>query len=285
ITSYINNLHPAKHRDFYTVIEQLVSHTIPLWNLTLTPLKAPRVAFNRVPYDEAIYDPDPQNWPESRWPAQEKNEDRHDYGDRLEQWFIDTRKPVLPNGGTFDSSVPFPLPVDLQSCHIESTKILKPENSVDLVRDYRDRGLQVIIKLANIELTYEKPIYGGGTWHVEGMMNEQICAPAIYYYDIKNITTSGLPFRQKSDTEEGIDHPQFQYDWLTAVFGCEDKGPMVQDVGNHRVQPITLADPTKPGHRKIVALFLDDPNIRIISTANVPCQHASGGQKHPERRR
>ena len=31
-------------------------------------------------------------------------------------------------------------------------------------------------------------------------------------------------------------------------------------------------DPTKPGHRKILALFLVDPNIRVISTAHVPCQ-------------
>lgn len=40
----------------------------------------------------------------------------------------------------------------------------------------------------------------------------------------------------------------------------------------HQVQPFELADATKPGHRKILALFLVDPNIRIISTANVPCQ-------------
>ena len=31
-------------------------------------------------------------------------------------------------------------------------------------------------------------------------------------------------------------------------------------------------DRTKPGHRKILALFLVDPNIKIISSANVPCQ-------------
>ena len=40
----------------------------------------------------------------------------------------------------------------------------------------------------------------------------------------------------------------------------------------HQVQPFKLQDPTKPGWRKIVALFLVDPNVRIISTANVPCQ-------------
>jgi hypothetical protein len=36
--------------------------------------------------------------------------------------------------------------------------------------------------------------------------------------------------------------------------------------------PFELLDKTKPGHRKILALFLVDPHIRIISSANVPCQ-------------
>lgn len=40
----------------------------------------------------------------------------------------------------------------------------------------------------------------------------------------------------------------------------------------HRVAPIQLSDPSKPGHRKILALFLVDPYIRVISTANVPPQ-------------
>ena len=41
---------------------------------------------------------------------------------------------------------------------------------VDIKRDYAHRGLQVVVKLANIELTPEKPTYEGGTWHVEGQM-------------------------------------------------------------------------------------------------------------------
>ena len=44
----------------------------------------------------------------------------------------------------------------------------------------------------------------------------------------------------------------------------------------HQVQPFELEDPTKPGHRKLVALFLVDPGIRVISTANVPCQQKEG---------
>jgi hypothetical protein len=40
----------------------------------------------------------------------------------------------------------------------------------------------------------------------------------------------------------------------------------------HRVSPFKLQDPTKPGHRRFIALWLVDPHQRIISTANVPPQ-------------
>ena len=40
----------------------------------------------------------------------------------------------------------------------------------------------------------------------------------------------------------------------------------------HRVSPFRLTDPTKPGHRRFIALWLVDPHLRIISTANVPPQ-------------
>lgn len=40
----------------------------------------------------------------------------------------------------------------------------------------------------------------------------------------------------------------------------------------HRVSSFKLADPTKPGHRRFIALWLVDPHVRIISTANVPPQ-------------
>lgn len=44
------------------------------------------------------------------------------------------------------------------------------------------------------------------------------------------------------------------------------------NIVQHRVSPFGLADRARPGHRKILALFLVDPHRRIISTANVPPQ-------------
>ncbi len=91
---------------------------------------------------------------------------------------------------------------------------------------------------------------------------------------------------EEESTEVGYE--QNDDDWLPEVFGCVNWTSTVQDVGKietkqgrlltfpnilqHQVQPFELADPTKPGHRKILALFLVDPNVKVISTANVPCQ-------------
>jgi hypothetical protein len=85
-----------------------------------------------------------------------------------------------------------------------------------------------------------------------------------------------------------INYNQGAHEWLEEVFGCENEGPTIQNIGSvvtsedrlltwpnvlqHQVQPFSLEDPTKPGHRKILALFLVDPHIRIISTSVVPPQ-------------
>ena len=122
------------------------------------------------------------------------------------------------------------------------------------------------------------------------MQNEHICATALYYYDSFNITESRLSFRQQSSADDASEmpYPQSVHGWLEDVFGCQNEEAAVQEVGSvlckegrlltfpnilqHQVKPFELADKTKKGHRKILALFLVDPGIRIISTANVPPQ-------------
>ncbi|KAG8900473.1 hypothetical protein FRB99_006027, partial [Tulasnella sp. 403] len=44
------------------------------------------------------------------------------------------------------------------------------------------------------------------------------------------------------------------------------------NVYQHRVSPFKLIDPMKPGHRKIVALFLVNPTRTIPSTSHIPPQ-------------
>jgi len=203
-----------------------------------------------------------------------------------EEWYYENRVVVRPEPKRFR-----PPPVSDGVGFMEGLQHLQPERSINIRRDYAERGLQVTAKLANIHLTPEKPKYEGGTLHVEGQLNGHICASVIYYYDNENIITSRLAFCQQSDTELDYfdiseEEPGYGF-WLESVFVCERYQSGVQYIGavdtpegrltwpnilQHQVKPFELADSTHTGHRKILALFLVDPNIRIISTANVPCQ-------------
>lgn len=46
------------------------------------------------------------------------------------------------------------------------------------------------------------------------------------------------------------------------------------NIYQHQVSSFKLVNPTKPGHRKIVALFLVDPKNRIPSTSDIPPQQS-----------
>ncbi|KAG8914553.1 hypothetical protein FRC00_012512, partial [Tulasnella sp. 408] len=140
--------------------------------------------------------------------------------------------------------------------------------------------------------TPEQPKYpGGNTWLVEGMANERIVASGIYCYDSENVTDGKLAFRtgvnfEGVDEYEGSDSKAIELTW-----GIEPEGQSYQIVGRvrtsvnrcvafpniyqHHVSSFKLVDPTKPGHRKMVALFLVDPENRIPSTSDL-----SPNQRH-----
>lgn len=79
---------------------------------------------------------------------------------------------------------------------------------------------------------------------------------------------------------------------LAGIFGFEFEdevyAPKTQEIGSvttqqgrivswpnvmqHRIEPFALADRTKPGHRRVIVLYLVDPHYRIPSTKTVPPQ-------------
>ncbi|KAL1405611.1 hypothetical protein Q8F55_009250 [Vanrija albida] len=170
----------------------------------------------------------------------------------------------------------------------------EPFRLAEFTGDDRWGNLQVVVKLANIHLTPEKPTYDGGSWHVEGLRNESICATALFYYDSDNVTASTLSFRTGIDAEihkVNFSAPQGQHEAFQRLFGrhvygaewgatqqlgsvatIEDRLLVFPNVYQHKVSGFKLEDKTKPGHRKILALFLVDPATRIISTQHVPPQ-------------
>ncbi|KAJ2886643.1 hypothetical protein H4R27_000506 [Coemansia aciculifera] len=260
IESYINNLHPRKHAALYPIVGSIFSKFVPMLEQAVTDLVHPR--------KERVI-PRPYNWFQYNGP-EPKDYDAEDYDEQLEQWeknkiFIHPQpKPfVTPDRPT----TPYCL---------------------------RGRRLQAIVKMSNIELTPEKPDYDGGNWHVEAMANERIIATGIYYYDVENIAESNLQFRES--VNEDISYEQHDHRGLALAYGMYEEDiygglPLDQEIGHieikngrcivfpniyqHQVSSFKLADPTKPGHRKILAFFFIDPSTRIPSTEIVPPQQQS----------
>lgn len=58
----------------------------------------------------------------------------------------------------------------------------------------RGRPLQVIVKFASLELQPGES-YPGGTWHVEGTLDERIVATACCYLENSNVQGGDLAFR------------------------------------------------------------------------------------------
>ncbi len=126
---------------------------------------------------------------------------------------------------------------------------------------FKDTGLQVIVKMASIELTPEKPYFPVGGWHVrtcfkhspayqgnpidradkkqiEGQMNEHIVATALYYLDSENVTPSQLSFRMSTEEEQEELQDlvgQDQYQFFERVYGTGLSES--HDAGSDRVQP------------------------------------------------
>lgn len=54
----------------------------------------------------------------------------------------------------------------------------------------------------------------------------------------------------------------------------QDRMIVFPNVYQHQVQPFELSDPSKHGHRKILAFFVVDPEKPVLSTKSVPFQRS-----------
>ncbi|KAH7144595.1 hypothetical protein B0J13DRAFT_595977 [Dactylonectria estremocensis] len=296
-TSYINNLHPIRYSDIYSTIEKLVEKSLPAWDLCLAryrdyELQGGGRTKPRFPHPSAPDDEEEANWSppfaEVETPPREEGADsdedyeeedefgRYFSGSRKDVHWYKTREPVQPEAPKFEAW----------------DYGVKPGASLREMFD----GLQIIVKMASIELGPGKPEFPPGGWHVEGQMNEHIVGTALYYLDSDNVTPSHLQFRmQTSVDQEDFEVGQNSFNWMEQVYGAElgagggdsclqsygsvetKEGRLLAfpNVFHHRVSHFGLEDETKTGHRRFIALWLVDPLTRIISTANVPPQQQS----------
>ncbi|MGA5037508.1 DUF4246 domain-containing protein [Streptomyces capoamus] len=261
--SYVNNVHPEAHHELASVLPDLFACFRPLWENVLTDLRHPRpLRIEADPY--AWYDSEPEYPDKSNYSDDEAHAEAVRAWEQAQDEWWENRRPVIPDAPVF-------------------TPPEVPDAAARV--DLRGRRLQVIVKLATIHLTPDRPEYPGGSWHVEGMVNERIVSTGIYYWDSENITESRLSFRAAVDDP---DYEQNDDNGVREVYGLEDEEALNQVLGSastpagrclafpnilqHRVGPFGLVDPTRPGHRKILAFFLVDPSEEIVSTSDVPPQ-------------
>jgi hypothetical protein len=259
IESYINGLHPKYHRELYEPIARVFERAIPGINGALTVYGSPqRIRFGPVG-EYCFY----------TYPKSEEDLIKELGDDGWEDMIENDVDIFRLRGKPFVSEpkwdgIPELTPVDI-----------------------RDFKLKVIVKLANIHLTPEKPEYTGGTWHVEGQINEDIVATILYYYDSENITDSRLAFRVSQE------QPQYEQNdtyGVRKIYGLKNDDVLSLPIGSvqcnednvvvfpncfqHQVQPFSLADKTKPGHRKILCFFICDPTDKtVVASDRVPAQH------------
>lgn len=250
IASYINNVHPIAHRSFYNTIEKLVDALLPLFNRILIDLKAPGYQNQRFHLAESGRDPVIQTEPGPFRPPEQR---------AIVDW--------LDKQGRYQDFL-----------------------FVELKKELWNIGIQMVLHIQDINLTPQTPQYEGEEWHIQGQMNERVCATAHYIYSHQNTTLPTISFRRRINPEEAglatacITSPPF----ATELYGVGGNDPPIQKVGDvslregrvimfpntfqTKLNTFSLADSSRLGHLRLLTLHLIDPNRRTMSTAMVPCQ-------------
>ena len=174
--SYINNLHPVKHNDLYDSIGTIFNAVIPGLNYILTRYASKEYVRIPIPHFEGIY-----------------TEEFHQQREALS---LELEREAEETGVECD----WERVAEFEKTRVQFLREFIPEWEGDPEFDKQIDlstfdNLKVIVKLADIELTPERPVYPGGSWHIEGTENEDIIATVLYYYDIENISDSRLSFR------------------------------------------------------------------------------------------
>ena len=144
---YINNVHPIRHKELYSAIPEILQHAIPMFERVLSDLLRPLLPMRIATLGGVGY-------------AGEETADciwEHGipYPDSPDEEYEE-------DPDTWLAEQPFTTP-DARKQYDGDLEVMN--NRISL----KGRILQVIVKLANIVLTPEKPEYPGGKWHVEGL--------------------------------------------------------------------------------------------------------------------
>ncbi|KAL9011947.1 MAG: hypothetical protein Q9173_003250 [Seirophora scorigena] len=195
ITSYINNVHPLNDGKLYIVANELLSAFIPMLNNTLMAVKTPHLFDPRI---------DP-----------EKRISRQDLPD--------------PDPGPYRS-----LESRVRSVNLTEDGKLPTSVRVDLQKEFWDIGIQAVIQVSSIDLDQERPHYSGENWHVQGQLNERVCATVVYFYSCENTSDASISFRHRCSSDDLMSLNSLTRTTKATedVYGVEDLRPAVQEQGS-----------------------------------------------------
>lgn len=259
-TSYINNLHPVKHAELYKSIAAIFNLVIPGLNLSLSRFQSDEYLRIAPASFQGFYEKEFVDWQRNEIDRLMKEEPANQDWDKFNEEQKQKKRECYRK---------FPPKYEKD-----------PETKPFELRNFEQH--KIIVKLANIELTPEKPEYKGGSWHVEGTINEDIVATVLYYYDVENIEESKLSFKS------GFEDPEYEQDdkdCCMDFFGLKDGDTMSRYIGNvkaeqgrvtifpncfqHHVDAFSLKDKTKPGHRKILCFFFVEPRNNVLKATDI----------------
>ncbi|KAF3295500.1 hypothetical protein TWF132_001544 [Orbilia oligospora] len=282
IASYVNNLAlPEQSEIFYPILENIFSKFVPLFNHILGDLRRRIDLLERV--GELSYN-------ESKNSDFRKSVSEETYTKTWEKLItqFEAGEALTADIGTelrgsrsllrrFMNTAPFVTQVNITNRGKLTRKTWEPPSQAFLEHvKLQGTTARVIVKMATIILTPEKPRWNGGPWHIEAVKNERIVATGIYYYDQDNITPSSLAFRRAVDRIR-IRGRHSRTDYTEAHnITIEEGRPVAQELGSiptkknraivfpnifqHSIEPFELVDKTKKGYRRILAFFLCDPS-------------------------
>ena len=139
---YINNIHPTLHKELYSIIPEILQRAVPMFERVLSDLLRPL-----LPMRVTMSGNGDCIWENGIPYPNASSEDEYN-GDQ-DAWFA-KREFRTPDG---------------KKKYNGDLKVMN--NQISL----KGRTLQVLVKLANIILTPERPEYPGGKWHVEGLQS------------------------------------------------------------------------------------------------------------------
>ena len=141
---YINNIHPTRHKDLYSVIPEILQNAIPMFERVLSDLLRPLLPMRIATLGG-------RDWLG---------------GEEIVGciWANGIPYPTFSGEGGHYANYDFRTP-DARGRYDGDLQVMN--NRISL----KGRTLQVFVKLANIVLIPDRPEYPGGRWHVEGLQS------------------------------------------------------------------------------------------------------------------